>query len=74
MYAPRPHLERSRVLRPDEGLALKKLNFLDGIKAESESQAETAEEQFDADFTLTTGELSRLLADLVDALGGEARQ
>jgi recombination associated protein RdgC len=53
-------------------LGLRKLNFLDVVTKESESQAETAEEQFDADFALMTGELSRLLQDLVSALGGEA--
>ncbi|MES2353007.1 MAG: recombination-associated protein RdgC [Pseudomonadota bacterium] len=52
-------------------LALKKLSFLDVVLEESGSQAETVEEQFDADFALMTGELSRLLEDVVAALGGE---
>jgi recombination associated protein RdgC len=52
-----------------DGLTLKKLNFLDVVMEESESNVETAEEQFDADFALMTGELSRLLHDLVAALG-----
>jgi recombination associated protein RdgC len=29
---------------------------------------------FDLDFTLMTGELAKMLADLVDALGGENLQ
>ena len=53
-------------------LEIKRLAFLDIIKEEAETQAETAAEQFDADFTLMTGELARFLPDLVAALGGEA--
>ena len=52
-------------------LQIKQLAFLDIIKEEAESQAETAEEQFEADFVLMTGELGHFLQDLVDALGGE---
>lgn len=52
-------------------LQIKQLTFLDIIKEEAESQADTAEEQFAADFTLMTGELSPFLHDLVSALGGE---
>lgn len=36
------------------------------------SRAETASEQFDADFALMTGELRRLLPQILGALGGEA--
>jgi recombination associated protein RdgC len=57
-----------------EQLQIKRLAFLDILKEEAESQAETTEELFDLDFTLMTGELARLLADLVDALGGENLQ
>ena len=39
-----------------------------------EGQAETDDERFDIDFALMTGELARLLAALVDALGGELRE
>ncbi len=55
----------------NDQLQVKQLSFLDIIKEEAESQAETAEEQFAADFALMTGELSPLLSDLVSALGGE---
>ena len=55
-----------------EQLQIKRLAFLDILKEEAESQAETSEELFDLDFTLMTGELARLLADLVEALGGES--
>lgn len=38
----------------------------------AEGDGLTAEEQFDADFALMTGELRRLIPALIDALGGEA--
>lgn len=55
----------------DEKLAIKRLAFLDLLKEEAEQNAETADDQFDADFALMTGELSRFLPALVAALGGE---
>jgi recombination associated protein RdgC len=55
-----------------EKLEIKRLAFLDLLKEEAEKGAEHADEQFDADFALMTGELSRLLPQLVAALGGEA--
>ena len=55
----------------DEKLQIKRLGFLDILKEEADSQAENEEERFDLDFTLMTGELARLLNDLLDALGGE---
>lgn len=54
-----------------EKLQLKRLGFLDILKEEAEQSAETADEQFDVDFAIMTGELSQLLGDLVVALGGE---
>lgn len=52
--------------------SVRRLAFLDIIK-ESADQADTEneEERFDADFALMTGELSRLIADLVAGMGGE---
>lgn len=52
---------------------LKRLNFLDMDKNREDAAAENADEQFDADFALMTGEYVKLLADLVKALGGEAK-
>ncbi len=54
-----------------EDMQIKRLAFLDILKEESEGQAETDEERFDIDFALMAGELAKLLAALVDALGGE---
>lgn len=53
-------------------LQIKRLAFLDILKEQSEGQGDNADERFDIDFTLMTGEVARLLDDLVDALGGEA--
>ena len=55
-----------------ENLQVKRLAFLDILKEQSEQNAETAAEQFDADFAIMAGELARFLPDLVEALGGEA--
>lgn len=55
-----------------EQLQIKRLEFLDIIKEESAASADTADELFELDFTLMTGELAGMLNDLTDALGGEA--
>ena len=52
----------------DESLAVKSVKPLEIIK---ESATRNDDERFDSDFALMTGELAKLLADLVDALGGE---
>ncbi len=54
-----------------EKLEIKRLAFLDLLKEEAERSAEHADEQFDADFALMTGELTRFLPVLIEALGGE---
>ncbi len=56
-----------------EQLQIKRVVFLDILKEETQNQAEDAEEQFDIDFALMTGELAALLTDLVEALGGEKK-
>jgi recombination associated protein RdgC len=55
-----------------EQLAIKGVKPLDVI-AEKESGIRNDEERFDGDFMLMTGELAKLLADVVEALGGEAK-
>lgn len=54
-----------------EKLEIKRLAFLDLLKEQAEKTAEHADEQFDADFVLMTGELSRFLPQVIEALGGE---
>lgn len=51
-----------------EGLQLKKIGFLDSV---FEGRGD-AEEGFDADVAIATGELSQLLPELLEALGGES--
>lgn len=55
----------------NENLQIKRLSFLDILKEQADGQAENEDERFDIDFTLMTGEVARLLDDLLDALGGE---
>ena len=52
-------------------MQIKRIEFLDIIKEESTKQADDADEIFELDFTLMTGELAKMLADLTNALGGE---
>lgn len=55
-------------------LQIKRIAFLDVLKEETREQAEDAEEQYDIDFALMTGELAAMLTDLVTALGGEKKE
>jgi recombination associated protein RdgC len=50
-----------------ESLVLKKVTFLDGVMEDAGGD----DDKFDADVALSTGTLGPLLADLIDALGGE---
>lgn len=53
-------------------LEIKRVDFLDVVKEKvEESGAEDAQAMFDASFALMTGELARLLPELMGALGGE---
>ena len=54
-----------------QALQLKKLRFKDNLFDET-GKPESADERFDADVALATGELARLIPDLIAALGGEA--
>ena len=53
-----------------ETMQLRKLDFLD-VTMEDRPHAPDADAAFDADAALATGELGRLIPDLIDALGGE---
>ena len=55
----------------NDQLQIKRLAFLDILKEQAEGQGENADERFDIDFTLMTGEVVQLLDHLVAALGGE---
>lgn len=55
-----------------EPLQVKRLKYLAMEKNSDDGNASLSkDEQFDADFALMAGEISKLLADLVSALGGE---
>lgn len=56
-------------------LEVKRVKFLNIEDDAGDSQTELCEEeQFEADFTLMTGELAQMLAELTDALGGEPQR
>lgn len=54
-------------------LDIKRVAPLDVLKENQDAMASNEGELFDADFALMTGELARLLNDLVQALGGERK-
>jgi len=54
-----------------ESLTLKRVAPLDVLKENADAMTQNDDERFDTDFALMTGELSKLLTDLVEALGGE---
>ncbi|TGV07693.1 recombination-associated protein RdgC [Alcaligenaceae bacterium 429] len=56
-----------------DGLELKRITLLDVIKEQETSISGNDDEIFNSEMALITRELSRLLADLLDALGGEKR-
>lgn len=57
-----------------EKTCIKRLAFLDIIKEEAERQADAADMQMEADFALMSGELSRLIPAVFEALGGEVEE
>lgn len=56
-----------------EQMQIKRIEFLDIIKNQSTEMAENEDELFEVDFTLMTGELAKMFADLTYALGGEVK-
>ena len=57
----------------NDKLEIKRLQFLDVVKEAAGTDAQSADEQFDADFSLMTLELKRLIPAVIDALGGEEK-
>jgi recombination associated protein RdgC len=55
-----------------ESLAIKGIKPLD-VLDEKDAGVRNDDERFDGDFMLMTGELAKLMADVVEALGGEAK-
>jgi recombination associated protein RdgC len=57
-----------------ENLSVKKVTPLDVLKEDSDVTSMNDDERFDGDFMLMTGELSKMLVDLIEALGGQLRE
>ncbi|EJN09732.1 recombination-associated protein RdgC [Herbaspirillum sp. YR522] len=57
-----------------ENLSVKRIAPLDVLKEESEIGGRDENERLDGDFLLMTGELAKLLASLVEALGGQLKE
>ena len=54
-----------------DAMQIKKLTFLDGVFEGQAPSKAGKDESFDADAAIATGELNRLIPELIDALGGE---
>jgi recombination associated protein RdgC len=52
-----------------ETLQIKKLTFVEGVF--QDDAASSKEDRFDADAAIATGEIRKLIPDLVEVLGGE---
>lgn len=56
-----------------ESLSIKSIKALD-VLTENNAIARNQDERFDGDMVLMTGELAKMLGDLVEALGGECKE
>lgn len=66
--------ERVQFVLSDDG-SLKRLKFADTLREQNDDiDREDFEARFDADFILMTSELTALIANTVEALGGEAQR
>ena len=61
--------ERIRFTLTDT-LQIKKLRFLDVLQEEASNQGDTADALIEACYTLMAGELSAMIDDLIEQLGG----
>ena len=57
-----------------ESLTIKRIAPLDVIKEGDDGMTKNDDERFDSDMMLMTGELAKMLKDLVEALGGEMKE
>jgi len=57
-----------------ENLSVKRIAPLDVLKEDADIAGKNDDERFDGDFMLMTGELAKLLASLVEALGGQLKE
>jgi recombination associated protein RdgC len=55
-------------------MQVRRVQFLEMEEVGEEADGIDPQEQFDIDFTVMSGELAKLLGDLVEALGGEAEK
>ena len=53
-----------------ESLAIKRVAPLDVLKEKEDAVAQNEDERFDTDFALMTGELAKMIGDIVESLGG----
>jgi recombination associated protein RdgC len=56
-----------------DALQLKKIAFLDGAVDDTSAKGDGSDDRFDVDVAIATGELRKLLPELMEALGGETR-
>ncbi|NEX63292.1 recombination-associated protein RdgC [Noviherbaspirillum galbum] len=57
-----------------ESMTVKRVAPLDVLKEKEDSVMQNEDERFDTDFALMSGELGKMIGDLVEALGGEEQQ
>ncbi|SFU70931.1 recombination-associated protein RdgC [Xenorhabdus koppenhoeferi] len=66
--------ERIQFMLSDDG-SLKRIKFSETLRDQNDDiDREDVAQRFDADFTLMTGELTALIKNTIDALGGEAER
>lgn len=66
--------ERVQLMLSDDG-SIKRLKFADALREQNDDiDREDVAGRFDADFILMTGELTAMVANIIEALGGEAQR
>ena len=55
-----------------DSMVIKRIQLLDILMEDVEGAAENSADLFDSNFALQTGELAKLVKDLIEACGGEA--